>query len=52
MSSALASSAVVIYTIDNTAAAAAVSAKGEDKVKEDKDEFDDTIGKSILPGRF
>jgi hypothetical protein len=52
MSSAPASPAVVIYTIDNTAAAATVSAKGEDKVKEDKDKFDDTVNKSILLGRF
>jgi hypothetical protein len=52
MSSALASLAVVIYTIDNTAAAAAVGARGEDKVKEDKDKFNDTVSKSILLGRF
>jgi hypothetical protein len=52
MSSALASPAVVIYTTDDTATAAAVSARGEDKVKEDKDEFDDAVGKSILLGRF
>jgi hypothetical protein len=52
MSSAPASPAIVIYTIDNTAAAAAVGARGEDKVKEDKDKFDDTVSKSILLGRF
>jgi hypothetical protein len=52
MSSALASPAVVIYTTDNTAAAAAVGARGEDKVKEDKDKFDDAVSKSILLGRF
>jgi hypothetical protein len=52
MSSALTFPAVVIYTIDNTTAAAAVSAKGKDKVKEDKDEFDDAVSKSILLGRF
>jgi hypothetical protein len=52
MSSALASPAVVIYTTDDTAAAAAVGARGKDKVKEDKDEFDDAVSKSILLGRF
>jgi hypothetical protein len=52
MSSAPASPAVVIYTTDDTAAAAAVGARGEDEVKEDEDEFDDAVGKSILPGRF
>jgi hypothetical protein len=52
MSSALASLAVVIYTTDDTATAAAVSAKGEDKVKEDKDEFDDAVSKSIFLSRF
>jgi hypothetical protein len=52
MSFAFASSAVVIYTTDDTAAAAAVGARGEDKVKEDKDEFNDAVGKSILLGRF
>jgi hypothetical protein len=52
MSSAFASLAVVIYTIDNTAAAAAVSAKGKDKVKEDKDEFNDAVSKSIFLSCF
>jgi hypothetical protein len=52
MSSALASPAVVIYITDNTAAAAAVSARGKDKVKEDKDEFDDAVSKSIFLSRF
>jgi hypothetical protein len=52
MSSAFASLAVVIYTTNDTAAAAAVSARGEDKVKEDKDKFNDTVSKSILLGRF
>ena len=50
MSSAPASLAVVIYTTDDTAAAA-VRAEGEGEV-EDEDEYDDAIGKSILPGRF
>jgi hypothetical protein len=52
MSFALASPVVVIYTIDNTAAAVAVSTRGEDKVKEDKDKFDNTISKSIFLGCF
>jgi hypothetical protein len=52
MSSALTSLAVVIYTTNNTAVATAVGAKGKDKVKKDKDEFDDTVSKSILLGRF
>jgi hypothetical protein len=52
MSSVPASLAVVIYTIDDTAATAAVSAKGKDKVKKDKDEFDNAVGKSILLGCF
>ncbi len=58
MSSAPASLAVVIYTTDDTAAAA-VRAEGEGEVEvegegevEDEDENDDAIGKSILPGRF
>jgi hypothetical protein len=56
MSSAPASFAVVIYTTDDTAAAA-VRAEGEGEVEvegeiEDEDEYDDAIGKSILPGRF
>jgi hypothetical protein len=52
MSSALASSAIVIYTTDDTAAATAVSARGKDKVKEDKDKFDNAVSKSILLGCF
>jgi hypothetical protein len=52
MSSALASLAVVIYTIDDTAAAAAVGAKGKDKVKEDKDKFNNAVSKSILLSCF
>jgi hypothetical protein len=52
MSSAFASLAVVIYTIDNTTAATAVSARGKDKVKKDKDKFDNAISKSILLGCF
>jgi hypothetical protein len=52
MSSAFASPAVVIYTTDNTATAAAVGARSEDKVKEDKDEFDDAISKSIFLSCF
>jgi hypothetical protein len=45
--------AVVIYTIDDTAAAAAVGAGSKDEVEEeDEDEFDDAISKSILLGRF
>ena len=56
MSSAPASLAVVIYTTNDTAAAA-VRAKGEGEVEvegeiEDKDEYNDAIGKSILLGRF
>jgi hypothetical protein len=52
MSSAPASLAVVIYTTDD-AAAAAVCAEGEGEGEvEDEDEYDDAIGKSILPGRF
>jgi hypothetical protein len=50
-----ASFAVVIYTIDDTAAAAAVGTRGEDEVEEedeDEDEFDNAIGKSILLGHF
>jgi hypothetical protein len=58
MSSAPASLAVVIYTADDTAAAA-VRAEGEGEGEgevqsevEDEDEYDDAIGKSTLPGRF
>jgi hypothetical protein len=52
MSFVLASLAVVIYTIDNTTAVAAISAKGKDKVKKDKDKFNNTVSKSILLGCF
>ena len=53
MSSTLASFAIVIYTTNETTATAAISTRGEDEVKEeDKDEYDDAIGKSILLGRF
>jgi hypothetical protein len=66
MSSALASLAVVIYTANDTAAAA-VCAKGEGKGKgkvevevkgkgkvevKDKDKYNNAISKSILLGRF
>ena len=54
MSSAPASLAVVIYTADDTAAAV-VCAEGEGEGKgegEVEDEYNDAIGKSILPGRF
>jgi hypothetical protein len=51
MSSAPASLAVVIYTADNAAAAVRAEGEGEGEV-EDEDEYDDAIGKSILPGRF
>ncbi len=58
MSSAPASFAVVINTTDDTAAAAVrAEGEGEGEVEvegeiEDEDEYDDAIGKSILPGRF
>jgi hypothetical protein len=58
MSSAPASLAAVMYTADDTAAAA-VCAEGEGEgvgegevEDEDEDELNDAIGKSILPGRF
>jgi hypothetical protein len=56
---ALASLTVIIYTINNTAAAAIVYAKGEGKVKgkvkdkdKDKDKYNNTISKFILLGCF
>jgi hypothetical protein len=52
MFSVLAFSAIVIYTINDTTAAAAISAKSKDKVKKDKDEFNNAISKSILLSCF
>jgi hypothetical protein len=57
MSSAPASLAVVIYTTDDTAAAAVRAegegeGEGEGEVESEVEEYDDAIGKSILPGRF
>jgi hypothetical protein len=52
MSFVFASFVVIIYTTNNTATAAAISAKGKDKVKKNKDKFDNTISKSIFLGCF
>jgi hypothetical protein len=59
MSSALASSAAASATaaaaadVFGLASFAVVGARGEEEVEEKvEDEFDDAIGKSILPGRF
>ena len=56
MSSAPASLAIVIYTTDDTAAAAVCAeGKSEGEVEgkvEDKDEYNNAISKSILLGCF